>query len=376
MTARRNSFLFLSANTPWVYALAEALSTGSSVHAIRFFDWRTYLRHRPSWPSTDETQDIEQTLKVLPTGYAGTLEPLARPYLRYKTRQWQRTLTERSGSRPWVIAPYYYLAPWVTREVPSDRLIYYNLDDYTQYEPHREERILTQEQQLIAHAAYTLCLSRYQVDALKDRHPEEAASIHHFPLGVVEEFINPEVERTPNRKAIGYVGNLTNRVDWYFVDNVVSQMPECEFIFVGSAGHQQDSEDWAIARKRVFGRANVTHTGRVPQDEVKAYYWSFAVNWIPYDADHPFNRASCPTKIMDAMAAGRPIVSTDVPECRLYPQWIDIASTPDEAAGHIRTALRTYGKDQSHQQVEFARKHLWSERAVQLNRMLQHTLQT
>ena len=269
MTERRNSFLFLSVNTPWVYALAEALSAESPVHAVRFYDWHTYLRHRPAWPSTDGAHDIEQTLKVLPTGYAGTLEPLARPYLRYKVRRWQQMLTTRSGSRPWVVAPYYYLAPWVTREVPSDRLIYYNLDDYTQYEPHRKERIRAQEQQLIAHAAHTLCLSRYQVDALKDRHPEEAASIHHFPLGVVEEFINPEVERTPSRKTIGYVGNLTDRVDWYFVDNVVSQMPECEFIFVGAADHQQDSEDRAMVRSRVFSRTNVTHAGRVPQKRSK-----------------------------------------------------------------------------------------------------------
>ena len=91
---------------------------------------------------------------------------------------------------------------------------------------------------------------------------------------------------------------------------------------------------------------------------------------------HPFNRASCPTKIMDAMAAGRPIVSTDIPECRLYPQWINIASSPDEAVAHIRSSLRARDDDHSRRQIRFARKNLWTERAVQLNRMLQHTMQT
>jgi hypothetical protein len=44
----------------------------------------------------------------------------------------------------------------------------------------------------------------------------------------------------------------------------------------------------------------------VPQEEVTRYYWSSAVNWVPYDLNHPFNQAACPTKIMDSLGSGRP----------------------------------------------------------------------
>ncbi len=56
-----------------------------------------------------------------------------------------------------------------------------------------------------------------------------------------------------------------------------------------------------------------------------AYYQAFDVTLIPYRMDHPFNRACNPTKIMDAMGSGRPIVATAIPECRLHAERFDVA---------------------------------------------------
>ena len=64
---------------------------------------------------------------------------------------------------------------------------------------------------------------------------------------------------------------------------------------------------------------NVHAIGWRGQATIDAYNRSFDLGLIPYRVDHPFNVACCPTKIMDYMAAGRPVVATDLPECRLYP---------------------------------------------------------
>jgi hypothetical protein len=65
---------------------------------------------------------------------------------------------------------------------------------------------------------------------------------------------------------------------------------------------------------------------------------------------------------MDYLASGRPFLSTDVPECRLYPQWIQIARTPMEAAAFLReTAVGAPGYCKS--QVKFAASHTWGVRA-------------
>lgn len=354
------SFLFLSANTPWVYALANRLAESHSVHAVRLFDWNVYWSNRPDWPTHQTASGLNRTTRVMPTGYAGSLEPLFRGWMKHMIRKWGDQLEAESGHQPIVVAPYPYLAPWL-RDIPSSRLVYYNLDDYALYRPEQADRIQSKEDELIHRARTTLCLSKYQVRALQGRHPDRTDHIHHFPLGVTEAFLNPEPNARPNPNTVGYVGNLSDRVDWAFVKETVEKCPSLTFRFVGRAEPNASSSPWERDRRATFQYPNVEYVGLVPQEQVTHYYWSSSINWIPYNTDHPFNRASCPTKIMDGIASGRPIISTDVPECRLYPDWIQITQTPDETAKALRNA-----RDDDHDakaQVEFAAIHTWSERA-------------
>ncbi len=377
MTAA-NSFLFLSANTRWVYALAEALARDVPVHVTRLHDWRTYWINQPSWPDPDPDAmgNLERTHKVLPTGYAGTLEWLARPFMRWLIDNWRSELRRASETEPYVVAPYPYLEPWV-RRIPSERLIYYNLDAYSLYRPARAEWIREREAQLVERAGLTICLSQYQVERLRKRHPSHAERIRHFPLGVLESFVNPNPSREPESGTVGYVGNLTDRVDWTLVDAVAERCPRLQFRFAGGLEDLEtggSASDWKRWRGRALDRSNVDHLGRIPQEDVTDVYWSSAVNWIPYDSDHPFNRASCPTKVMDSIASGRPVVSTDIPECRLYPEWITIGQSPGQVAAELRRAATTRRpRENARQQVGFAREHTWPERKNELLDLVEQT---
>ncbi len=103
-------------------------------------------------------------------------------------------------------------------------------------------------------------------------------------------------------------------------------------------------------------------------------YWSFAVNWIPYIVEHPFNQAACPTKIMDGIASGNPILSTDIPECCLYPDWISIFHSSEDAIALIHQQLAFSSKPQAYEkslkQLEFARQHTWQKRANTFENLL------
>lgn len=359
--------LFLAANTRWVYALAESLALDAPVHAVRMHDWRTYWMNQPSWPEPDPAAvpNLERTQKVLPTGYAGRLEWLARPFMRNMVKEWRQDLREKSGAEPVVIAPYPYLTPWV-RDVPRERLVYYNLDAYRLYRPNRAEWIREREEELVGRAGLTICLAQTQVNALQDRHSVQADRIEHFPLGVLESFLNPHPEREPEPGTVGYVGNLTSRVDWELVRSVVEECTDLQFIFAGSLDGLDtggEKSDWRQQRAAALQQPNVEHLGRIPQDDVTELYWNCAVNWIPYDTNHRFNQASCPTKIMDGIASGRPVVSTSVPECRLYPEWITIADSTADISSALRTATQGSAEHDGQAQVAFARQHTWGQRA-------------
>jgi glycosyltransferase involved in cell wall biosynthesis len=181
----------------------------------------------------------------------------------------------------------------------------------------------------------------------------------------MESFINPRPERPPSEHTVGYVGNLGHRVDWELVEAVAEACSSFTFVFAGGLSEGPDPDgkvEWEQTRARVLERSNVEHLGRIPQDEVTEVYWNSAVNWIPYDTTHPFNRASCPTKIMDGLASGRPLLSTDVPECRLYPEWIDIADTADKMVKALHEYTTGERSHSAHEQVVFSKKHTWVRR--------------
>lgn len=357
------AFLFLSANTPWVYALAQALAAHGRAAAVGFYDCANYCRLNPQWP--EESSPVRRRMVKLPPGYAGCLEPLFRPYVQTVIgREWAR-LRRATGAEPIVVCPYPYLAPWV-RDVPDDRLVYYNLDDYTLYDPTRAARTALLEDELIRRARLSMCLSVYQVRTLRTRHPNAAERIVHFPLGVVNDFLNPDPDGALLPNTVGYVGNLTNRVDWPLIERVATLLPEARFHIVGKLDALETGAKvagWQEARGRALALANVVYEGAAPQAEVREHYWRYAVNWMPYRMDHPFNIASCPTKIMDALASGRPFLATDIPEVRLYPDRIHVVRTPEEAAAGLRMLIAGAGTHDARDQIGFAAMQTWEHRA-------------
>jgi Glycosyl transferases group 1 len=189
----------------------------------------------------------------------------------------------------------------------------------------------------------------------------------HCPLGVQESFFLPNTSNAPLPNTVGYVGNLTDRIDWQFVADVVTDCSDLKFVFVGAADNEGKRDpQWRNTRDEVLSRSNVEHIGWVKQEEVTSYYWSFAINWMPYDALHPFNVASCPTKIMDGLASGRPFVSTCIPEVELYPGRIHIARSSREGIHLIRALLAGEVPHDVQGQLQFARTHTWANRATEL----------
>ena len=96
---------------------------------------------------------------------------------------------------------------------------------------------------------------------------------------------------------------------------------------------------------RFLARPNVHALGWRPQADIARYYQAFDICLIPYQTDHPFNRACNPTKIMDAMGSGRPIVATAIPECRLHAERFHVVTSDDEFAAAVREILAHHSDD-------------------------------
>lgn len=123
----------------------------------------------------------------------------------------------------------------------------------------------------------------------------------------------------------------------------------------------------------LVGRPNVHHVGAVPFEELPRWFARIDVGLTPY-VDSAFNRASFPLKTLDYLAAGLPVVSTDLPASRMLSQETDqirLAADCESFAGAVAQAARSRHQPEAIQERQaVARRHSWSARATELARLV------
>ncbi len=200
----------------------------------------------------------------------------------------------------------------------------------------------------------TVCVSRLRADELRGSIPEASGRIHHVPHGAPTSFLAPHPLTRPGpapadiaslpRPYLGYIGSLENRVDWELLNRISTTFPDASIVVVGRVRDPVD-EPWWNECEQFLSRPNVHAIGWRSQAALASYYQAFDISLIPYLIEHPFNRVCNPTKIMDAMGSGRPIVATALPECRLHAERFHVADNRDEFVDAIRSILRQGSDD-------------------------------
>lgn len=162
------------------------------------------------------------------------------------------------------------------------------------------------------------------------------------------------------RGAVGLVGQLNERLDFDVLDALVKSGVDIEVI-----GPRREREATATERlDRFLNANNVTWFGEIPEDEVFAKMQNMAVGITPY-IDNEFNRASFPIKTLDYLAAGLPVVSSDLPATRwLNSEWIEVAETKENFVEMVRGALDELPTESDiASRRAFAAMHTWDARA-------------
>ena len=369
--------IFGSPQVPSVYSLGVALAQLRSTSLVRLGASYLPFSTAPLWPVDDAAQGLSRTAWTYPPGFNGKLSRLFTRTIRERLQRVVRGHEERHGVAPYVITPHPRFERY-TSGIEEEKLVYLNYDDYATYTKAGVRIENPLEPLLVARAGTVLCSSRYQRDRFARRFPEKADAFWHLPHGVHVTSLNPAPGDAPLKDTVCVVGALTARYDWALIEEVVNRLPAVEFSFCGEIGlgHvAMEREGWQAHMRTVLERPNVSHIRSLEPGGTSHVFWSSAVSWIPYDPDLPFVKACCPLKLGNGLASGRPVISADVPECRLYPEWVGIHASADEAAARISEALHTAGspaaQERSHEQVEFARENTWATRAEQLVEILE-----
>jgi glycosyltransferase involved in cell wall biosynthesis len=282
---------------------------------------------------------------VLPSGWMKRYPRLGMRPIARSICSWWGSLP-RTWRRGLVMSyPHYQ---YLRQQIRPDVSVYYNHDDYSLYWPRQAEQVRALEQAVVRTADVTICVSRLRAEELRDRVPEAAQRIHHVPHGAPTPFLAPTALTQPSeppedlahlsRPYLGYIGSLEDRVDWELMDRVSREFPQASIVVVGRVPAPLAASWWQECA-RFLSRPNVHTLGWRAHPELGRYYQAFDISLVPYRLDHPFNQACNPTKIMDAMGSGRPIVATAIPECRLHGERFHVAEDGEEFLAAIRQIL-------------------------------------
>lgn len=355
------SYLFLGGDNIVLYPLACALAKVCPSIAISLRATYKFSR-KVSWPYLDHGVPIEKRIWSYPPGFNSKFNFIFNFAIRARLNQAISELSQQSGKPVIVVISDVSLLKYV-EHIASDRLIYLNYDE----NPY-EFRPLNR-------AGLVLCSSIFQTRKFQHFFPLKKSNIVHFPHGVYEKAINPQCSPSQLEKAVCIAGYLSSRYNWHLIYELVLRLPYVDFFFVGQiqeGARQGEYVDWHVIMQRVLKLPNVNHVNSLKNfnNETRHFYWRSFASWIPYDVNLSFNQACCPIKLFDGLASGHPIISADVPECRLYPDWIDVYKNADEAFTLISRILSKVNTPEQEQrqrrQIAFAQNNTWEKRAETL----------
>jgi teichuronic acid biosynthesis glycosyltransferase TuaH len=348
---------------------AETPGERASTLLLKCIDYYNALRQgRPPWQWTRRLDAVGPGLwqrdLVLPSGWMKQFPHVGMKPIARSIKEWRRLHVSKSPPLVLVITYPHYL--YLHEMVRPDFLVYFNIDDYSQYWPWCADDVERLEREAVRKADLTVCVSKLRSDELKRSTPEASERIQHLPHGFPSSRLIPGSFATKDyppagltglpRPILGFVGTLEDRIDWPLLEKLALQFPKASLVLIGRRPRRDfRTPPWQSSYSRVKALPNVHLLGWRPQEQIDDYIRSFDVCLIPYSKDHPFNRVCCPTKIMDYMGAGRPIVSTALPECLLYQELFEVAGDHDSFLEAVKTVL-SIGEDK----VRSAERHAYA----------------
>ena len=218
---------------------------------------------------------------------------------------------------------------------PGAPLVYDKMDELAQF-AQADPRITPREDALLARAGVVFSGGRSLYASVRHR----TQKAHCYPSGVdVEHFerartAEPHPALAPYRggPVFGYVGVIDERIDLELVDALAGAYPDATVAMVGPLAKIEPS---VLPR-----RANIAYLGQREYAELPAMLAGFDVALMPF-ALNEHTASISPTKTLEYLAAGLPVVSTAVADVVAdHAEVVHVARSRDEFLALVERARR------------------------------------
>jgi len=286
--------------------------------------------------------------KLLPPRRAPGVDSLNRRWL---ARQLLGHVRDPAATVLWVRFPTPELVPLVEQH-PWRAVVYEAVDDHPAG-PGMTERLAAvlgaAEGRVLACADVVFAWSEPIRERLASLHPKvllatAAADLDPFQAAAEA----PGEERT----AV-FAGALGFRFDERLAAEAARLLPDWTLVLAGPADEE--------ATRALAGLPNVRLTGRFERRDLPALLGRAAVALIPYRRN-AFTDTLVPVKLVEYLAAGRPVVSTPIRAAEGFVDVVTFAAGAESFVEAVRAAARDDSPDARRRRVERARPYSWDRR--------------
>ncbi|HUT04384.1 MAG TPA: glycosyltransferase [bacterium] len=279
------------------------------------------------------------------------------------------SIIKGKSTRPLVLWLYHPKDYRIIDLLDVDLVVYDCMDEFRAF-MHSEPETRECERRLIGRADVVFAGGRSLFEAKRALN----RNTHLFPCGVeFDHFARataPDTElademRQVPRPIIGYVGAVDERLDYSLLEVSAKKSPGWSFVLIGPL--------LKVNPQRLFGMPNVFYLGAKPYAELASFMKAFDVAMMPFALTELTLKIS-PTKTLEYMSAGLPVVSSRVPDVVAdYSELVEFFDSPSSFDDAVSRCLRL-GSEARARLEDAAKGKSWEEMVNAMERLVARAL--
>jgi O-antigen biosynthesis protein len=256
----------------------------------------------------------------------------------------------------------------------DSKITYDCVDDSLSFPEFATSKYKVAEIELIKSSSVCIATSKFLVDKVTQFNPRctylpNAMDFEHF-YSVVKgdkSNINPEVSSLKH-PVIGFIGAVFDWIDVDLICKLAELHHEYTILLVGPVNHAKEKLDF---------HPNIVMIGTKPYETLPSYLSNIDVCLIPFKINS-ITLASNPIKMYEYLAAGKPVVSTALPEVvRNASRIVYIGKDDEDFVRKVEAAVKeSNSKNEAAviERLEFAKNNSWESRVEIIEQLLKEVI--